>query len=222
VQKILNAGNVMDLFTHFVKYPRTMHLPWSQGMHSDDKMLQNCDHLEGKEVVVSIKWDGENTTMYSDHIHARSIDSKNHESRNWVKGFWGSICGDIPVGWRICGENLFAKHSIEYTDLDSYFTGFSIWDDKNHRLDWDEMLEWFNLLNVVPPTELYRGIFDEKKIKALWSDSMYDTMEGYVVTTVDGFDYKDFHKRTAKFVRKNHVQTVQHWRHARIVPNKLK
>ena len=222
VQKILNAGNVMDLFTHFVKYPRTMHLPWSQGMHSDDKMLQNCDHLEGKEVVVSIKWDGENTTMYSDHIHARSIDSKNHESRNWVKGFWGGICGDIPVGWRICGENLFAKHSIEYTDLDSYFTGFSIWDDKNHRLDWDEMLEWFNLLNVVPPTELYRGIFDEKKIKALWSDSMYDTMEGYVVTTVDGFDYKDFHKYTAKFVRKNHVQTVQHWRHARIVPNKLK
>jgi hypothetical protein len=222
VQKILNAGGVMELFTHFVKYPRTMHLPWSQGMHSDDKMLQNCNHFEGKEVVVSVKWDGENTTMYTDHIHARSIDSKNHASRNWVKGFWGSICGDIPVGWRICGENLFAKHSIEYANLESYFTGFSIWNDRNRRLDWDEMLEWFKLLNIVPPTELYRGVYDEKKIRALWSDSLYDTMEGYVMTTVEGFDYKDFHERAAKFVRKNHVQTVQHWRHAKLIPNKLR
>jgi hypothetical protein len=46
---------------------------------------------------------------------------------------------DIPLGWRVCGENVFAKHSIYYDKLPSYFLVFSIWDENNFSLNWEEV-----------------------------------------------------------------------------------
>ena len=61
VQKILEQGNVLDLFTDKVKYPRTHHLPWSEGMHDDDRMLSSTKVFENQRVIVTEKMDGENT-----------------------------------------------------------------------------------------------------------------------------------------------------------------
>ena len=108
------------------KYPRTPHLPWSPGFSSDDVILSD-DIFSGREVVITEKMDGENTSIYCDYIHARSINSGKHPSRDWVNALWGSIKKDIPEGYRICGENLYAQHSIKYVDLESYFYVFSIW-----------------------------------------------------------------------------------------------
>ena len=83
----------------YIKYPRTPHLPWSLGASSDDKVLPSVGHFEGRQVIVTEKMDGENTTLYRDHIHARSLDSKGGEDRAWVKQFWASIRGEIPEGW---------------------------------------------------------------------------------------------------------------------------
>ena len=85
VQKILKAGGVLDKFCKYVKYPRTWHLPWSHKVHRNDMQLSDASHFEGKQVVVTIKMDGENTTMYNDYLHARSVDSGNHPSRGWAK-----------------------------------------------------------------------------------------------------------------------------------------
>ncbi|CAM6053386.1 unnamed protein product [Sphagnum tenellum] len=60
VQKILAQGNVLDLFTNRVKYPRTYHVLWSEGMHDDDRMHPNMDNFVGKRVIVTTKMDGEN------------------------------------------------------------------------------------------------------------------------------------------------------------------
>lgn len=68
----------------YFKYPRTLHLPWSLGSTSDDKFMSNVEHFNGKRIIITEKMDGENTNMYSDKIHARSIDSNHHDSRNWV------------------------------------------------------------------------------------------------------------------------------------------
>lgn len=105
----------------YYKYPSTFHLPWSQGITNDDKILKNLSNFYNKKIVVTIKMDGESCTMYRDKIHARSIDSKNHPSRHWVKQFHSTIKYNIPKNWRICGENLFAKHSIFYNNLPSFF-----------------------------------------------------------------------------------------------------
>jgi hypothetical protein len=220
VQKVIAWK--LSQFVTYVKYPRTHHLPWSENIHDDDRALKDTSIFKGREIVVTEKMDGENTTMYRDYIHARSIDSKNHESRNWVKNFWSQISGDIPDGWRICGENLFAKHSIEYTSLDSYFLGFSAWRNDNICCSWDETREWFDLLGIRPVKTLYRGPFEGFRHSAVWNDREYDASEGYVLRVTDAFPYGAFRQSVAKFVRKNHVQTVKHWMHGqRMEVNKL-
>ena len=65
-----------------VKYPRTAHLPWSPGATADDIYQGKLSSFEGKYVVVTEKMDGENTTLYRDYMHARSVDSRFHPSRN--------------------------------------------------------------------------------------------------------------------------------------------
>lgn len=212
VQKILTAGGALALFTNRVKFPRTHHLPWSPGIHSDDRVIETLDGLRGRRVIVTEKKDGENTTLYSDFTHARSVDGRGHPSRAWVKGFRGSICGDIPPDWRVCGENLWARHSIGYQDLPSFFMGFSVWNERNEVLPWDETLEWFALLGIQPVPVLYDGIFDEQRIQALYDPARdWERSEGYVVRAADGFSYADYRRLVAKFVRARHVQTGPHW-----------
>lgn len=204
-----------------VKYPRTYHLPWSEAVTSDDKVCQSLEHFQGRQVVVTEKMDGENTTLYRDHIHARSLDSRGGEDRAWVKQFWSQIRNDIPEGWRICGENLWAKHSVAYTELQSYFYGFSIWDSSNMALPWDETVEYFEILGVTPVPVLYSGVWDEATIRNLYKGMNLEQNEGYVVRLAESFCYDNFSTSVAKFVRKGHVQTDKHWRHQVIVPNQL-
>ena len=210
----------MNLF----KYPRTFHLPWSEGLGSDDKRLNSIDEFVNKTVVITEKMDGENTTLYRDHIHARSLDWKSHESRDWITTFWGQIRNDIPNGWRVCGENLFAKHSIHYDELESYFIGFSIWNEKNECLSWEESKTWFKLLGILPASVIYEGIFNENYTRKIWNEIKNEKIEGYVLRNSDKFDYTDFNKNVAKFVRQNHVTDTKHWmfNNTEITKNKLK
>jgi hypothetical protein len=217
VQKILGQGGFLERFTHQVKYPRTFHLPWSPGMNDDDRMLPSASIFEGRRVIVTEKMDGENTSMYRDYIHARSVDGRSHLSRDWVKGFWARICGDIPEGWRVCGENLYAEHSIGYQALPSYFMGFSIWNDRNECLAWDATLEWFALLDIIHVPVLFDGLYEEREIRRIWSDKDWGAREGYVMRVADGFSYRDFRSSIAKFVRRGHVQTTKHWMHGQPV-----
>lgn len=83
---------------HF-KFKKIFHLPWSrESVDPDDRILENTNNFVDKRVIVSIKFDGENTSVYNDYTHARSMDSGN-----------------------------YAKHSILYSKLKSYFLVFSIW-----------------------------------------------------------------------------------------------
>jgi hypothetical protein len=223
VQKILKQGGKLEVFTDYVKYPRTYHCPWSLGMHDDDRMHKDMSQFEGKRVIVTIKMDGENTSMYRDYYHARSIDGRNHPSRSWAKQFHAQICGEIPEGWRVCCENLYAEHSISYDDLKSFVYGFSIWNNMNECLGWDETMEWFELLGITPVEVLYDGIYDEAKIRSLWTEKDWEKVEGYVLREADSFAYGEFRNKVAKFVRPKHVQTAKHWMYGQQVkPNKMK
>ena len=203
-----------------VKYPRTPHFDWSEGATNDDRILSSIAHFEGKEVVMTEKRDGENTTLATVYNHARSLDSVDHPSRHWLKAFWSTFCYDIPDDWRICGENLYAEHSIHYTDLNSYFEVFSIWNERNIALSYDDTIDWCKLLGLTPVPLLWRGIFDEKFIRNYKIDTT--KKEGYVVRLADSFAFEDFDKSIAKWVRKGHVQTDEHWMFKPVIPNELK
>src|SRR5690606_12627117 len=120
------------------KYPRTPHLPFSPGATNDDIKLINTKHFENKSVVITEKLDGENSTLYCDVMHARSVDSQHHPSRSLVKQLHSRIRHQIPQNWRICGENLYARHTIGYENLEGYFYLFSLWNDQNICLSWDK------------------------------------------------------------------------------------
>lgn len=202
------------------KYPRTPHLPWSPGFTADDIRQRDIQGFEDKEIVITEKMDGECTTIYRDYIHARSIDSRHHSSRAWVKGLQARLALDIPEGWRVCGENLYAKHSLHYSELESYFYVFAIWDENNRCLSWDEVLEWADLYQLPTVPELFRGQWDEAFVRGIKVDT--DKMEGYVVRMAEGFHYSDFGRHFAKWVRTGHVQTDKHWMSQEVIPNGLK
>jgi hypothetical protein len=221
VQKILDAGGVLGEFSDYVKYPRTLHLPWSKGATQDDRIHTDLSGFIGKEVIASRKMDGECTSLYTDNYHARSLDGNSHPSQSWARNFHSKIAHNIPKGWRICCENLYAKHSIAYDSLPSYLLVHSIWNEQNVCLEWDSTVEWAKLLDMQTVPVLYRGLWDEKRIRALHDEKLDNQHEGYVVRIASAFSYADFRKVVGKYVRAGHVQSGQHWKHQRIIPNQI-
>ena len=216
---------------NYYKYPKTYHFNWSKpDPHGNDRVHDTCDHFIGKQVVITTKLDGENTSLYKDKIHARSIDSGDHPSRAWVKKLHGDIRHLIPEQLRICGENLQAKHAIYYENLPTYFFVFGVYDnDRNICLSWDDTKIWCALLGLKPVPVLYEGVWDEERAKACYTGRTIidgvDTgpQEGYVVRITDSFRYEDFTYSVSKFVRQGHVPgDTEHWTKNTYQPNGLK
>jgi ATP-dependent RNA circularization protein (DNA/RNA ligase family) len=205
-----------------VKYPRTPHLPWSEGASDDDILLDNAEMFEGKNVVVTEKMDGENTTMTFDKVHARSPDSRDHPSRHMVKSLWSQMRYDIPQGMRICGENLYAKHSIAYESLPAFFLVFAIFEGGS-CLSWSETVDWCHLFGLKHVPVLYAGPWDKTPIMQCYTgmSKCGGIQEGYVTRNAGRFSYSAFSNNVAKVVRKGHVQTSEHWMMQKIVPNRL-
>jgi hypothetical protein len=199
-----------------IKYPRTVHLPWSEGATSDDKLIAEADlkHLKSlPEFVVTEKMDGGNLTFYRDYFHGRSLDSGTHAWDTAAKGLWGNIRFMIPEGWRVSGESMYARRSVAYDNLPSVFLIFGVWDENNNALDWDTVTELAAELGVPTVPVLYRGDSFDEAVK-IWPSTMdSETSEGFVVRNAAGFAYDDFHKNVAKYVRANHVRTRADWRH---------
>jgi len=204
-----------------VKYPRTFHHPTSPGVQSDDKILHDLGAFEGAEIVVTEKMDGENTSLYTDGFHARSLDTGYHPSRDWLAGFHATIAFRIPPGWRICGENLYARHSVVYTDLPSYFLGFSAWNVANDCLSWDDTLAFFAQIGVTPVRQVFRGRFSPTLLGELGAALDTDRQEGLVMRLAGSFPYTAFPQSVVKWVRRGHVQSDRHWSKGPLVANEL-
>jgi hypothetical protein len=209
---------------HYVKYPRTRHLPWSLGRGRDDLVLDSVSRFESLEkTVVTEKLDGENTTLYRDGFHARSLDSKSHPARDWLKAYHAAFAYRIPESTRICGENMFAEHSISYTQLTTFFYVFAVYRGEL-CLDWEETVAFCRELNIETVPVLYEGPWDETKVRACWKgESVYGPeQEGYVVRNKSAFLLSEFGVNVAKFVREGHVGSEIHWMNAPVRPNRLK
>lgn len=77
-------------------------------------------------------------------------------SRDWLKGFAAGISPYLAEGERIVGENLYARHSVAYDALPSYFLGFA-WIVGDEVQSWDLMQSRFKELRIQPVPTLYRG-----------------------------------------------------------------
>jgi hypothetical protein len=200
-----------------VKHLKIFHLPWTETLSKEDKILKDLSFFENKEVVLTEKMDGENTTLYPDHIHARSLNFNSHWSRNWVRNFHAKLKYRIPKNFRICGENMYATHSIFYENLESYFLVHSVW-DSTICLSWDdtkyicEDISYKDVRLVTVP-EIWKGMFYDPSLLQSTYETWKNTKkcEGYVIRLANMIEFAYYQKSVAKWVRKDHVQTNGHW-----------
>lgn len=204
------------------KYPRTYHFPFSPGRSSDDKIFNDFElYFEGKQVVITEKMDGENTSIYRDMCHARSIDSAHKEYHSWLLNYVKSFQYLLNEDERVCGEYLFAKHSIYYENLPSYFMVFSIWNGEQ-CLSWEDTVKRCKELNLITVPVLYEGIYDKNKIYEAIKEVTNGNGEGIVMRLASSYSYDNFNNSIIKYVRSNHVTTDEHWSNQKIIQNILK
>ena len=216
------------------KYPRTYHVPFSPGTTSDDRLLHDgwFEDYRGKEIVLTEKLDGENTSCSHFDVYARSHAAPTRS--DWSRNMWGTggifwtlkdLIGEDEL---IYGENLFGIHSIEYNKLPSYYHLFAVRDNKRWY-SWDEVIEFSELLQIPHVPVLWRGVAtSEEQIKELILEQMkYPSTygiekEGVVMRTTEGFGLGDeFPHHVCKYVRPHHVRTdvfwARNWKRAKLV-----
>ena len=197
-----------------VKYPRTPHLSYSQKLTSDDKKIKDEFIFENKNVIVLEKMDGENTSIEKNKVWARSLNSNaNDEGRRWIDRIRLLQQDFLSNNYRICGENMFYKHTINYTELETAFYAFSIWTGEICH-SWDITKSFLDEIGLKHPKIIYEGIYDKDKIMKSYQDIKNQReIEGFVVRDKDGFNLLQFPDYVVKFVDKDFIidTTEKHW-----------
>ena len=201
------------------KYNRTYHLPFSPGATSDDKISKNVDSLLGVDIVINEKLDGENTGMADEGVYARShaAFTTSPWSREVRQLHDIKVRGNLGENVFLFGENMEGIHSIEYTNLESYFYIFGV-RDNNIWIPWQSVEEYSYLLDIPTVPVLFKGkVNTEKELKELVENlvskpsKLGGEIEGVVVRNAGMFHNDDFKDNVMKWVRKDHVTTDEHW-----------
>lgn len=203
-----------------LKYGRTYHLPISPGATSDDKVMTTLDALMISDLLITEKMDGENTTIHRGGSYARSPDSGRHPSRAWLKAFAAGISPQLTDDERIVGESLYARHTIGYDDLSSYFLGFA-WIMGGEVQSWDMTLARFEHLGIVPVRALYRGPYAAALFENIAASLDISRQEGFVARDAGPFPETEMPSRMGKYVRSGHVQGQKHWMNSELIANRL-
>jgi len=216
------------------KYNRTFHLPWSPGATNDDKIAISVDSLIGVPIVITEKMDGSNVSLEMAGCFARTHSgAPSHPSFDRLKVLHAGVKFIIPEDVQLFGEWCYAKHSIEYNELPSYFMLFGVRylkeTEENIWGHWDDVVMWSGDLGVATVPVLFEGIVkSEKELQQLTESLMIEPSacggirEGIVVRRWEKFEDDKFPISVMKCVRANHVQTTEHWKDQEIIKNKLK
>ena len=153
------------------------HLPDSAG----GPVQQDLSWLD-VELVVTEKLDGGELTFTRDAVHGPDGAPTEPWDRP-ATALWTMIAHHIPDGWRVCGESMWARRGITYTDLPGVFMVFGVWDETDTLLGWDDTVDWADRLELPVVPVLYRGV-GLSTARAVWSrQRSAETSEGYVVRT---------------------------------------
>jgi RNA ligase len=210
------------------KFPRIMHFTFSPNAQNDDR-IAGADWFKflcGKKLMLTEKIDGECSAIKKDGVFARTHAVPNHNP--WANFLWpiydtiSSELGDLEI----FGENMYAIHSIEYERLNSYFYVFAV-RERGIWKSWDEtkfIAEYFGFQCVpvyTTDTELINNTLNltDRQLEATVEEvsrksNLGSICEGCVVRVADEFpDPGDstMGYKMLKYVRKNHVQTNEHW-----------
>lgn len=215
------------------KYGRTFHFDFSPGTTSDDRINREWwdDISKVENVIHTEKLDGENTCQNGIGIFARSHAAPTrHPWSDYLKPKFSMIQNDLKEGnIELFGENIYAIHSIIYPNIEHHFYIFGVrvldtW------LSWEEV-QWYADFFEFPTVP----VIGQHKVSDITKDALKDyvienallpsafgslqngddikpcSMEGIVTRNLDEYAVDDMAKNVFKYVRKDHVQTDQHW-----------
>jgi len=126
--------------TKFYSYPRTQHIEGSNDQIGDDLEKVPFEQLKGKHLVVEEKVDGQQSAISFSSDGELLLQSRGH----YLTGGYGerhfSLLKQMASAHRsilesilydryvMYGEWLYAKHTIFYNKLESYFMEFDVFD----------------------------------------------------------------------------------------------
>jgi len=205
------------------KYPRTFHFQFSPEVHDDDKVIsmRYLGNFLQDEIVILEKLDGANSCLKGHQgVFGRSHTLPTKEPwYDHLKGLYYSKLDNLNPDYWYFGENTYAIHSIKYTDMDSYFYLFAIYDTVNKIwLSWDDLVEEAKRVDIPTVPVLFRGTVISMAEVNKWMDKhitdesqLGGELEGFVMRVTKAIPGDKFNEFVAKYVRKGHVQTDDHW-----------
>jgi len=192
--------------------------------------MTDVSPLVGVEIVVTEKCDGSNLTYTRKNVFSRSHSGPPpHASFDLAKATHGRIGHQISEGISIFCEYCYAVHSIAYEALPQYSLVFGVRDDVSGLFwDWDMVAAQAMDLGLPTVPVLFRGaVASADELRALTerlsreASAFGGSREGIVARVAAQFPEDAFSKNVAKWVRKDHVQTDEHWMHQQITAQKL-
>lgn len=192
--------------------------------------MHDVSALLGTRIVITEKCDGSNLTYTRKHVFSRShAGPPAHPSFDLAKATHARIAHRLSEGLSVFCEYCYALHSIAYSGLPDFSLVFGVRDDEQGIFwDWDMVEAQAADLSLPTVPVLFRGsVANEEALFALTTklcgepSALGGQREGIVVRAEEAFPEGDFSRKVAKWVRKDHVQTDEHWLHQAIVPQRL-
>jgi len=216
---------------------------------NDDTALTSLDPLLDHPLVITVKMDGSNAQLVKDTdtpVRSRSGSDASHHSFDRLKQlYWDhDVYTTLPAHLQVFGEWLDAKHSIHYgcdgtcSDecaernqgpalANGRFHVFGVYNNTLHTwLSWDNTVRvasrlGFDTTPVIGHHEWTNPQLMTADLTQLGRDIVTHGHEGYVVRSRYPIHWGQFNTHIGKYVREDHVQTSEHWRHTPVVTNHI-
>lgn len=235
--KKIRIENENENENYIHKFPRTKHIFNIGGATVDDRMLSSEDYemfMNDQNVFITEKVDGAQLGISIDdqfkiRVQNRShyVNSKSHSQfeklDKWIMDHSQSLYEVLDQDTILFGEWLYAKHSIEYSDLPDYFLAFDLY-HKKKKLFYNKhiLVEKLKNTNLHFVREMYQGKIKDKNqlLKMIELKSQYTEgrVEGIYLKIFEG----DYVKSRCKLVRNDFICGNEHWTKGGIQINKVK
>ena len=175
----------------FFKFPTTPHLTFfGKGTVRDDKVFteNERDAFLDHELIVEEKIDGANVGISFDNSGEVHVQNRGSFLLRPYQGQWKKLDEWLLLNldcfsdvlqdqYILFGEWCFARHSVRYENLPSWFLGFDIYDKGNKQfLSCEGRNDLFRQMKIFQSPMLGRGRFSLQELKTFFRTSRFSNM----------------------------------------------
>lgn len=218
------------------KYPRIPHVPGSKISEDDISVdypkgrFSVYEKLDGTNLGLSMSVDKEGRGQLAFQNRGGYLENKRPHpqwdaAKNWFnQNYWGimQFLSTHP-GYTVFGEWMYAKHSIYYDKLPSYFMVYDIFDGQEFI---KESYKIHRMLNGASGMCVSKPVSETSDIHFFlsWYPTEYSATYSTDPNSYEGFIFRDTqdHSRVFKYVRPEFTAGIEgHWFNRRLERNRI-